>query len=112
MADIFAEWTSQDESQEPIWQPLADGSSRLIGAGVGLVLITPEDKSIEYALKIQFKATNNEAEYEAVITRLQLCKALEAKRISLKTDSLLVTRFWEKYKAKDANMQKYLQKKK
>ena len=90
LADIFVEWTTQDESEEPIWQLLTDGSSRLVGAGAGLVLITPEGKVIEYALKFQFKATNNEVEYEAVIAGLQLCKALEARRVNLKTDSQLV----------------------
>ena len=90
LADIFAEWGTQDESEEPIWKLLTDRSSRLVGAGAGLVLITPEGKGIEYALKFQFKATNNEAEYEAVIAGLQLCKALEARRINLKTDSQLV----------------------
>ena len=72
------------------WQLLTDGSSRLVGAGAGLVLITPEGKVIEYALKFQFKATNNEVEYKAVIAGLQLSKSLEAKRISLKIDSQLV----------------------
>ena len=90
LADIFAEWGTQDESEEPIWQLLTDGSSRLIGAGAGLVLITPKGKVIEYALKFQFKATNNEAEYEAVIAGLQLCNALEARIISLQTDLHLV----------------------
>ena len=51
LADIFAEGISRDESEEPVWQLLTDGSSRLIGAGAGLVLITPEGKIIEYALK-------------------------------------------------------------
>ena len=76
-----------------------------------MVLITPEGKVIEYDLKFQFKATNNEAEYEAVIARLQLCKALEARRIGLKTDSqLVVNQILGEYEAKDANMQKYLKK--
>lgn len=75
------------------------------------MLITPEGKIIEYALKFQFKATNNEAEYEAVIAGLHLCKALEAKRISLKTDfQLVVNQILEEYEARDANIQKYLQK--
>jgi reverse transcriptase-like protein len=51
LADIFAEWVTKDESEEPIWQLLTDGSSRLVGAGAGLVLITLEGKVIEYALK-------------------------------------------------------------
>ena len=76
-----------------------------------MALITPEGKIIEYALKFQFKATNNEIEYEAVIAGLQLCKALEAKRISLKTDSqLVVNQISGEFEAREENMQKHLQK--
>ena len=41
LADIFTKWITQDESEEPIWQLLTDGSFRLVGAGAGLVLIMP-----------------------------------------------------------------------
>ena len=51
LADIFAGCTTREESKEPIWQLLIDGLSRLVGAGAGLELITPEGKVIEYALK-------------------------------------------------------------
>lgn len=84
MAYFFVECVTQDESEGPIWQLLNDGLSRLAGVGARLVLITPEGKVIEYALKFQFKATNNEALYEAIIAGLQLCKALEVRRVSLK----------------------------
>ena len=110
IGDIFAEWITQDESEEPIWQLLTDGSSRLVGAGAELVLITPEGKVIEYALKFQFKDTNNEVEYEVVIARLQLCKAQEARRVSLKTDSQLVNQILGEFEARDENMQNYLKK--
>ena len=69
------------------------------------MLITLKGKVIEYALKFQFKATNNEAEYEVVIAGFQLYKALEARRISLKTDSyLVVNQILGEYKVRDANM--------
>lgn len=84
LAYFFVECVTQDESEGPIWQLLNDGLSRLAGVGARLVLITPEGKVIEYALKFQFKATNNEALYEAIIAGLQLCKALEVRRVSLK----------------------------
>ena len=62
-------------------------------------------------MKFQFKATNNEVEYEVVTTGLQLCKALEVRRISLKIDSqLVVNQILGEYEARDANMQKYLKK--
>lgn len=66
---------------------VTDGSSRNIGAGAGVVLISLEGKTIEYALKFQFRATNNKAEYEAAIVGLQLCKAIEAKHVKLRMDS-------------------------
>ena len=76
-----------------------------------MVLITPKGNIIEYALKFQSKATNNEVEYEAVIAGLQLCKALKAKRINLKTDfQLVVNKIFGEYEAKDVTMLKYLQK--
>ena len=58
-----------------------------MGAGARVVLISSEGKIIEYALKFQFRATNNEAEYEAAIAGLQLCRALEAKRVRLRMNS-------------------------
>lgn len=92
LADIFAECSYNPEarSNAQVWQLLTDGSSRNVGAGAGVVLISPEGKTIEYALKFLFRATNNEAEYEAAIAGLQLCKALEAKHVKLKMDSQLV----------------------
>ena len=111
LADIFAEWTTQDQSEELVWQLLTDGSSRIVGAGAGLVLIMLEGKVIEYALKFQFKATNNGVKYEAGIAGLQLCKAIEVRRVNLKTDSqLVVNQILGEYEARDANMQKYLKK--
>ena len=62
-------------------------------------------------MKFQFKATNNKAEYEAVIAGLQLCKALEARKVNLKTDSqLVVNQIKGEYEARDVTMQKYLKK--
>ena len=37
------------------------------GSGVGLVLISPEMIIIEKSLRLGFSATNNEAEYEALL---------------------------------------------
>ncbi|KAM1569447.1 hypothetical protein ACFX10_034568 [Malus domestica] len=41
---------------------------------VGLVLTTPDKVAIEYALHFKFKASNNEAEYEALLAGLRLAK--------------------------------------
>lgn len=76
-------------------------------------MITPEGIVIEYNLKFQFKSTNNEAEYKVMNTGLHLCKALEAKCVSLKTNSqLLMNQILGEYEAREAIMQKYLLKSK
>ena len=42
---------------------------------------------MKYAIRLQFPATNNEAEYEALLTGLSLAKMLEAKTLIILADS-------------------------
>jgi ribonuclease HI len=44
-----------------------DGSLKLGGAGAGVLFISPDEKQLRYVLQILWQATNNEAEYEALI---------------------------------------------
>jgi ribonuclease HI len=53
-----------------------DGSYTLKGAGVGVVLIPPEDDVLKYAIQLEFSAINNIAEYEGLVNGLQLAKDL------------------------------------
>ena len=56
-----------------------------------------------------FPATNNEVEYEAILTRLKVEKALGAKNLFLQSDSKLVMgQIKEEYEAKEEMIQKYL----
>lgn len=57
-----------------------DGSSTSVATG-GVVLITPEKAKLKYAIKFGFKATNNEAEYESMITGLRLARELGTKNV-------------------------------
>ncbi|GJZ87955.1 reverse transcriptase domain-containing protein [Tanacetum coccineum] len=50
------------------WILFTDGSSCIDGFGAGSILINPKWMEFTYALRIRFKATNNEAEYEALIS--------------------------------------------
>ncbi|XP_074288332.1 uncharacterized protein LOC141613491 [Silene latifolia] len=49
-----------------------DGASNKRGAGVGLILQSPQGDLIAQAVRCEFKATNNETEYEALILGLRL----------------------------------------
>ena len=54
--------------QEPLfWKVYVDGASNQRGFGVGLVLVSPKQITIEKSLRLGFSATNNEAEYEALL---------------------------------------------
>ena len=57
---------------------------------MGVIIIDPNKVKICYALQFGFKASHNEAEYEAIIAGLRMSKALRAKRVHIKSDSQLV----------------------
>lgn len=60
---------------------------------------------IEYALRLNFTATNNEAEYEALVVGLNLAKALKAKNLLVYSDSQLdVMQAIREYEARKTKM--------
>ena len=69
--------TTQTKDNLPIWKLSVDGASNAQGSGKGLILTSLEGIDIEYALRFGFHASNNEAEYEAVIAGLNLAHSLE-----------------------------------
>ncbi|KAL2497809.1 Uncharacterized protein Adt_23359 [Abeliophyllum distichum] len=63
-------FTTCISGKNPLWVLFVDGSFNKDGSGTGVVLIKPNAEEMKYALKFEFKATNNDAEYEAVIHEL------------------------------------------
>ena len=64
---------------------------------------------LRYGVQLKFPATNNEVEYEGILTGLRLEKALGAKNLLIQSDSKLVIRqIKEEYEANEERMQKYL----
>lgn len=49
------------------WELQVDGSTTKIGSGAGLVIIPLVGDKMEYAIKFDFLASNNEVKYEALI---------------------------------------------
>ncbi|XP_056691831.1 uncharacterized protein [Spinacia oleracea] len=110
LADFIVK-ASYEEEEEPLgtWQISVDGSAAVTGSGAGIIMVSPEGNVFEYAIKFKFKASNNEAEYEAAIAGIQMCKAADAKKIVLKTDSQLVASPYRgEYEAREPSMQRYL----
>ncbi|GFY88793.1 hypothetical protein Acr_06g0007330 [Actinidia rufa] len=67
------------------WILFVDGSSNQYGCGAGLVIQTPSGEQMEYAIRMGFKATNNEAEYEALFTGLRVAVELGAQSLEIFT---------------------------
>ena len=77
--------------------------------GVGVVIITSDGEMFKYEVQLKFSATNNEAEYEGILTELRVEKSLGAKSLLLQSDSkLVIGQIKEEYEAKEERMQKYL----
>jgi len=86
-----------------------DGSSNQQGSGAGIVLEGPNGLLIEQALWFAFKASNNQAEYEALIAGMLLAKEMGARSLLAKSDSLLVTgHVTGEYQAKNSQLVAYL----
>ena len=64
---------------------------------------------MKYGVQLKFPVTNNEAEYEAILTGLRIAWALKAKNILLSSDSqLVIGQVKGDFEAKETRMQKYL----
>ena len=93
----------------PTWEVHVDGASNKKGSGVGLVLMSPEKVVIEKSLRLNFSATNNEAEYEALLEGMAMVQRMDGKSIKLFSDSrLVVGQVRGEFEAKDERMQGYL----
>ena len=76
---------------------------------MGLVLISLEGITIEKSLRLGFSATNNEAEYEALLEGMSMVKKLGGKSINMFSDSrLVVGQVNGELETRDERMQEYL----
>ena len=94
-----------------VWDLHVDGASNAQGAGAGIVLTNPDREKLKYALKFEFKASNNEAEYEALIAGLELARKLGVESLRVHCDSqLVVNQVRGDYAAKEPHLVAYLKK--
>ncbi|KAJ9542724.1 hypothetical protein OSB04_029230, partial [Centaurea solstitialis] len=121
LADFVAEFSpgieepSYDEisnvmihDNEP-WTMHVDGASNARGSGLGVVLKSSHGGNMVYSIRCEFKTTNNEAEYEALIAGLDMAYNLGARWLHVRSDSLLVVnQINGEFQAKDSKMISYL----
>ncbi|GKD62188.1 reverse transcriptase domain-containing protein, partial [Tanacetum coccineum] len=82
----------QDDSakeEEPLptrWTLFTDGSSCVDGCGAGVIHTDPKGVEFTYALRFQFEATNNEAEYEAIMAGLRIAEKIGVQNLKVNVD--------------------------
>ena len=96
LADFIAEFTPKNDGkmicnvENHLWKVFVDGASSAIGAGAGIVIITMEGIRLKDSFRLGFKASNNEAEYEAFLVGLRVVLCLGARDVEIYSDSRLV----------------------
>jgi ribonuclease HI len=75
---------------EPHWTLFFDGSARQQVGKAGVVLIDPSGYQVKYTVHLEFKATNNMAEYEALNFGLSVALSLGIRQLLVKGDSQLI----------------------
>ncbi|XP_022880864.1 uncharacterized protein LOC111398160 [Olea europaea var. sylvestris] len=116
LADFVAEFAIEPEmeaamkpAEPPTWNLFVDGSSGEIGSGAGIVLKSLEGHKLNCTVRFGFKASNNAAEYEALLAGLRLAKQMQVKRVLASSDSqLVVSQVNENFATKDSSMAAYL----
>ncbi|XP_075649964.1 uncharacterized protein LOC142620485 [Castanea sativa] len=111
LADFIAEFTiikDRGAEETPMWRVHTDGSSNKHARGAGVILHTPEGDKIECMICLDFSTPNNEAEYKALISGLDLAIAAGAKSMVVYSDSQVVTNQVNgSYKCKNERMKRY-----
>jgi ribonuclease HI len=112
LADYLAEWVDTQLPIAPIqpelWTLYFDGSLMKIGAGAGLLFISPLGKHVCYVLRLHFSASNNVAEYEALVNGLRIAVELGVRRLDAQGDSqLAIDQVMKNSPCRDKKMEAY-----
>jgi ribonuclease HI len=85
-----------------------DGSLMKTGAGVGLLFISPLGKHLRYVFRLHFPASNNVAEYEALVNGLRIAIELGVRHLDARGDSqLVIDQVMKNSHCRDSKMEAY-----
>jgi ribonuclease HI len=112
LADFVPEWVDTQLPTVPIqpelWTMFFDRSLMKTGAGAGLLFISPLGKHLRYVLRLHFPASNNVAEYEALVNGLQIAIELGVRRLDSRGDSqLVIDQVMKNSNCRDPKMEAY-----
>ena len=80
----------KEEKPNEVWKMNFDGAHSRSGKGVGIAIESPLGQEFSFAYRLEFDATNNVAEYEALLLGLEICKDMGLKLLNIKRDSDLI----------------------
>ncbi|XP_025670562.1 uncharacterized protein [Arachis hypogaea] len=96
MADFLVEITRDPtEDTGTRWKLHVDGASNQTSGGARIILESPTGVIYEQSVKFEFRVSNNQAEYEALLGDLILAREVEATRLEVCSDSQIVTSQFE-----------------
>jgi ribonuclease HI len=112
LADFVAEWVDTHLPtaliQPELWTMYFDGSLIKTGAGACLLFISPLGKHLHYVLCLHFPASNNVAEYEALVNGLRNAIELGVRRLDAHGDSqFVIDQVMKNSHCRDRNLEAY-----
>jgi ribonuclease HI len=112
LTDFLAEWVDTQLPtaliQPKLWTMYFDGSLMKTGAGAGLLFISPLGKHVRYVLRLHFPASNNVAEYEALVNGLRIDVELGVRCLDARGDSqLVINQVMKNSHCRDQKMEAY-----
>jgi ribonuclease HI len=112
LADFLAEWTDTQLSTAPIqtelWTMYFDRSLMKIGVGIGLLFISPLRVHLHYIIHLHFAASNNVAEYKALVNGLRIAIKLGIRCLDVQGDSqFIINQVMKNSSCHDARMEVY-----
>ncbi|XP_050222401.1 uncharacterized protein LOC126672494 [Mercurialis annua] len=92
------------------WKMYFDGAANKSGAGIGVILVSPEGEWMPLSKRLDFWATNNMSEYEAFIFGLESLISIGIKHAEFFGDSsLVIKQVGKEWEIKEEKLKPYLQ---
>jgi ribonuclease HI len=97
-----------DDKNISVWTMYFDGASTKDSAGAGVVLISPSKETISLSFKLNFRTTNNIAEYEALLLGLNSAKEMGIKDLKVFGDvDLIIQQVKSTFQEKHVRLKAY-----
>jgi ribonuclease HI len=95
-------------AEDDLWTMFFDGACTKESAGAGVVFISPSKKTSHLSFKLDFKVTNNIAEYEALLLGLNAAKEKGIKKLQVFGDAdLIIQQVNKSFQAKHVRLKAY-----